>query len=289
VDDSSPSNVYLGLAGFGISGDCYDLGEGITLRKIKHHLGVNYGLRTWPAKPEWRFVGGGYEFDITAELRIPTRVSEKYTSLMAVANTIVFLIDLNIDPAVTLLLSSTHAFDDIPNAKTGPERPRLLPIQMSPKYFPMTAEDRGTFDEENAAFIREHWPITLRLIAESPEFANAVEASRTHQFVANQALAMVMLWAALEAFFSPSTTELKFRVSALIAAFLKPYGEERRVLQKRIAKLYDRRSSAAHGKPDHEADDVIQTSALLTRVLRAIVARRAVPKRDELEALLFGD
>ena len=54
----NPSNIYLGLAGFRISGDCHDLGEGISLRKVSQHIGVSYALRTWPAEPHWKFLGG---------------------------------------------------------------------------------------------------------------------------------------------------------------------------------------------------------------------------------------
>jgi hypothetical protein len=40
-------------------------------------------------------------------------------------------------------------------------------------------------------------------------------------------------------------------------------------------------------KPDQEDDDLVQRFALLNRVLR-VIARRAVPKKEELEAFLLG-
>ena len=99
---------------------------------------------------------------------------------------------------------------------------------------------------------------------------------------------MVSIWGALEALFSPSTTELKFRVSALIAAFLEPPGMERAKLQKEIAKLYDKRSAAAHGKPKHEPEDLLSSFNLLRRVLIAIIASGKVPSKNDLEGMLFG-
>jgi|SRR5712691_1739992 len=82
------------------------------------------------------------------------------------------------------------------------------------------------------------------LIGESAEFALAVDALSSGQFVRSSALILDSLWGALEALFSPSTTELKFRVSSLIAAFLEPFGNSRGLQQKQIAKLYDKRSAA---------------------------------------------
>jgi hypothetical protein len=99
---------------------------------------------------------------------------------------------------------------------------------------------------------------------------------------------LISLWGALEAFFSPSTTELKFRISALIASFLEPPGKQRATLQKDVAKLYDMRSAAAHGKPRHEQADVLNTFNLLRRVLFAFIDDKSVPTKDELEARLFG-
>jgi hypothetical protein len=55
-----------------------------------------------------------------------------------------------------------------------------------------------------------------------------------------------------------------------------------------IARLYDKRSAAAHGKPNHETDDLLGTFNLLARVLTRILDDRAVPSKDSLERRLFG-
>jgi hypothetical protein len=60
-------------------------------------------------------------------------------------------------------------------------------------------------------------------------------------------------------------------------------------LQKDIAKLYDKRSAAAHGKPKHDAEDLLATFNLLRRVLfEIIIDRGVVPSKEALEAALFG-
>lgn len=108
------------------------------------------------------------------------------------------------------------------------------------------------------------------------------------QFVEDTALILVSLWGALEAIFSPSTSELRFRVSALIAAYLNPPGPKRLFDQREIANLYDKRSAAAHGKRKHQGDDVLRTFELLRRVLIAIIRDGKIPTKAELEERLFG-
>lgn len=196
-----------------------------------------------------------------------------------------FLIRIGINPATTLSVFSSHSFASLPTVSDN--EAILLPCEIQPRHFPLGVVG-GSVSAEEIAWVRERWQVTHRLISESAEFSLAVEAIDTGQFVQNSALTMVSLWGALEALFSPATSELKFRVSSLIAAFLETPGEARHSLQKEIAKLYDKRSAAAHGKPKHEAEDLLDTFNLLRRVLMEIIDCGKVPKKDELEGLLFG-
>ena len=59
---------------------------------------------------------------------------------------------------------------------------------------------------------------------------------------------MVSLWAGLESLFSPSTMELRFRVSALISSYLHEHGKERQNLYKKIMKLLYRPVMKVHQK-----------------------------------------
>ena len=65
------------------------------------------------------------------------------------------------------------------------------------------------------------------MVSARPEFGLLVAAANTIQFIQNDALLILSLSGALEALFSPSTTELKFRVSSLIAAYLEGSGSPR--------------------------------------------------------------
>lgn len=106
-------------------------------------------------------------------------------------------------------------------------------------------------------------------------------------YIENTALALVSLWGALEAIFSPSTSELKFRVTALIASYIEPPGQGRIDLQKKYAIIYDKRSSAAHGKPKHVIEDLASTFDLLRVVILLMIQRKKVPSKEDLERCLF--
>src|SRR3712207_1227325 len=136
---------------------------------------------------------------------------------------------------------SDHPFSALP--ETPDRGANLLPYEVERRHFPLGVSG-GRATTSALRWVKERWPVTYKLTSESSEFALAVEAVDAGQFVKNSALALVSLWGALEALFSPSTSELKFRVSSLIAAFLEPPGIGRARLQKEVAKLYDKRSAA---------------------------------------------
>lgn len=139
-----------------------------------------------------------------------------------------------------------------------------------------------------ATWVKECWPTAYRLTSSHAEFELAVEALDRGQFVQQHALTLVSIWAALEALFSPSTSELSFRVSALIAAYLEEPGTVRLARQKSIARLYTKRSAAAHGKPKHDQQDLLDSFNLLREVLTKMLDSGRVPTKEELEAQLFG-
>ncbi|MGE8676663.1 MAG: hypothetical protein ACN6PB_26750, partial [Achromobacter kerstersii] len=66
-------------------------------------------------------------------------------------------------------------------------------------------------------------------------------------------------------------------------------GKTRSALQKQAAKLYDKRSAAAHGSSKHEPQDLVDSFYLLRDVLIRIINAGNVPTRQELEVRLFED
>ena len=76
---------------------------------------------------------------------------------------------------------------------------------------------------------------------------------------------------------------------ATIASYLEPPGKERWACYRRVKKLYDARSKAAHGSQVEEADPLFETYALLKRALTRMIEDNYVPTREDLEAMLFGN
>ena len=120
------------------------------------------------------------------------------------------------------------------------------------------------------------------------EFRLAIDALDHGQFEPNPSLSLVALWGAIEALFSPSTSELKFRVSSLVASFLEPPGSSRLLKQRRVAALYDQRSAAAHGKPKHTPEHLLESFELMRALLIRITELGEVPTKAQLEERMFG-
>jgi hypothetical protein len=284
-------NLYAGLSGLELEEDSFELGGGVRLIKTYAYLMAPFTMAFKPAAPghshpgPWKAASGGFGFDVSAELLIPASAEEQFDSKISVARTILFLLRLGVNPATTLPVFSNYPFDSL--AEIEDNKARFQPFEVQPRHFPLGVVGRATTSEA-AKWVADRWQVAHRLINENTEFALAVEAIDSGQFVQNSALTLVSLWGALESLFSPSTSELRFRVSSLIAAFLEPPGAERHRLQREVAKLYDKRSAAAHGKPKHEAGDLLATFSLLRRILMKIIDRGAVPSKDSLDALLFG-
>ncbi|WEE79520.1 hypothetical protein LZ683_09255 [Comamonas testosteroni] len=284
-------NVHAGLAGLELDEGCFELGCGIRLIKTYAHLMAPFLMAFKPAAlgkhhpGPWKAASGGFGFDINAELLIPSSVEEEFGSKIGVARTILFLLRLGVNPATTLPVFSSYPFESLADRQDN--EVRLLPFEVQPRHFPLgVVGEKAT--GEAVKWVADHWQVAHKLAGENSEFALAVEAIDSGQFVQNSALTLVSLWGAMEALFSPSTSELRFRVSALIAAYLERPGGARHSLQKKVAKLYDKRSAAAHGKPKHEAEDLLATFNLLRQILMKIIDDGSIPSKEALDAMLFN-
>lgn len=284
-------NLYAGLSGLDLDEEVLDLGEGVLLKRTYAYQFAPFMLAF--AKPKagkhhpgpWKSARGGFSFEINAELFIPSSLEEKYESKFDLACLLVFLLRLGVNPAVTLPVFANASFETLP--RMADTETMLQPFEVEKRHFPLGVVG-GKVTSAAATWVKERWPIAHRLKSNHAEFELAIEALDRGQFVSQPSLTLVSLWAALEALFSPSTTELSFRVSSLIAAYLEPPGESRLARQKAISKLYMKRSAAAHGKPTHDQQNLLDSFNLLREILTKMLDAGRVPSKDELESLLFG-
>lgn len=294
MDKTPPHHLYCCLTSVKVGDEPFELGHGITLsRSYAHVMSHTMLAMKRPEKPNqhhpgpWAATGDGFGFDSDAVLHIPDTYKRKGMEAADVAMQLTALLRLWVDPRIRLTLMSTEHPCEITAPKNGPRLHVANTVEVHPWYFQLVpATERDTM--EDLKWVKEHWESALDLIQGSAAFSLGLEAIANAQRIHSPALGIVSVWAALEALFTASTTELRFRVSAMIAAYLHPPGPNRLSQHKRVLKLYDARSAAAHGAPKHTCDDLLASLELLRTVLIRMVYEKKVPTKEDLESLLFG-
>lgn len=222
-------------------------------------------------------------YDVDAELCVPASYKRKKVTHLDVAKSLVALLRLYVHPDIRLAVIASQPFADL---ATSPELVVATQMEIAPRHFdfgPISMEG----SEQRLDWVKQHWETALDLIEQSSEFRLALDVYLSGQFIPNPAMVMVATWGALEGLFLDAKAELRFRVSALLAAYMEPRGKTRSAFQKRAAKLYDKRSAAAHGSSKHELTDLIESFYMLRDVLVRMIEAGKVPTTAELEAGLF--
>lgn len=190
-------DLYAGLSGLELAEDSFDLGDGVVLSRTYAHLTAPFVMAfkkpaeyDQPHPGPWKSLGGGFAFDIDAEIKIPATLDPSHGTQTDVVRMIGVLLRLGVHPALRLPAFANHSFSTMADR---PERESWLrPNEFQPRYFPLDggSEQIGLAE---AAWVAERWPVALRLTRESAEFALAVEAIDGGQFVQKSALALVSL------------------------------------------------------------------------------------------------
>lgn len=284
--------VYAGLAGRPLEVESFDLGEGITISKAYTHIMAPLMAAFAPAIPgkghptPWKAVSGGFGFDILCEIHIPTSVALRYNpDPYATLWCIVALIRLRNGVGITIPAMTTLPFAEVNVAGNDVE---IWPLEFEPRILAVQDDAPDRITELDLAWVRNHWPSTCTLASKYNEFNLALQALDQCVFLRHAPLALLSVWAALESLFSGGRDELRYRISAGMASFLEPPGLGRLSLQKEIAKLYDSRSDAAHGRIEEAHEPLKKTYALARRALTKVIEDKHVPTRAELDAKLFG-
>jgi len=289
------TNLYAGLTSLHLPPDHdeVDLGQGLLLRRTYAHLMSSYMMAfNQPEVPgshhsaPWKATTRHDGFDVHVELVIPNgyKPPGDMTSY-DVARTITSVLRLCVDPTIRFLVQSTHSLSEV--ASIPNEEIQISPVEATEQYIRLaTIGEAPVLD--SLGWVQEYWSTAVALMASHADFRLAMEAFGLSTFVPHHALTLVSLWGALEALFSPSASELRFRVSVLIASYVHPPGEARLALQREIFDLYDKRSAAAHGKPKHNTTHLVQTFNILQRVLVRMIEEGEVPSKTALNNMLLG-
>lgn len=288
------ASLHAGLSGLKLDGESLDFGDGIQLTKTYAHV-MSYvtlafkepSSRDHPHSGPWMATSDGNGFDVHAELLIPATYRHPTLSSFEVVRTIVALLRIFVDPEIRFTFASSNSMSSLRDKPyTGVPVEIGGAIEIYKRHFALALAD-GSKKLAHIDWVQKNWRSAANLRGQSAEFRLALEVFEAGQFIPSTAMILVSIWGALEAIFSPSSAELRFRVSALIAAYMEPPGEARLAEQQKIAKLYDKRSAAAHGKPRHDEKDVLVSFELLRMVLIRIIERRKLPSKEDLDRLLF--
>ncbi|MGY2341948.1 hypothetical protein ACW9HW_22225 [Pseudomonas sp. SDO5532_S415] len=137
-------------------------------------------------------------------------------------------------------------------------------------------------------WVQTHLTNWINLL-EQPAFRLAVDSVTTHHQHANLRMSAAALWAGFEALFGISS-ELRFRLALLAAAYLEDRGPERLSIYRRIKKLYDYRSKAVHGGATTDemlVEHIIEVRGLLSRLLCRMTEQNQLPSTEEFEERLL--
>jgi hypothetical protein len=240
-----------------------------------------------PGKPHpapWSAVGGGLSHDLHIELTVDTSGNPEWLVGPQALWWVIALLRLKTSWTLSAPVFADRSFREIPKGSGA----RLFPFELVTRRKMQAGDGLVDLALEDLAWVGQNWKRAAALFHRDRNFALAFRAFDNSTTISSPALGLLTLWSALEHLFAPSKSELRFRVSALIACYLAEPGEERMQIQKKLAKLYDERSQAAHTAEQVEAEAASETFAIMSQVLLKILFEDRVPSREFLEKLLFG-
>jgi hypothetical protein len=285
VNENSHDRV-IGVAGLGLDGDTYDLGNGVVLRKSYAHLVIRpritftpssgrAHLDPWKPLKTWLFGGpAGSRVTVLASISLPPN-KEQYRQ-DDIGLWIIFLLSLQTNSN----LAMAYYYSEPSDSATGVPHDIGMFLE---EYLP---NRHAEISNVQIQWVRENWLASIGMI-DDPALAFASQVLYRDHMIRHPELQIVSVWSALERVFSTKGPELRFRVSANIAAYLEPNGPARRSLVRSILKLYDERSAAAHGSQVKVGSAYMDSIGLLRRTLIKMIEQRRVPTPDDLEKLLF--
>jgi hypothetical protein len=287
--------LYFALTGIELLPECYPLGRGVEICRTYVHLMAHPMVAFSPAKPgeahpaPWKAVkpniwgASRSSLDITVQLYVPSLPDRTQTSQWDAAGWIVFLLRLRTGMTLSMALIAEDPFASGASDK----------VTVTMCDFDFGWDYWGTYDKTrritdvDLRWVAENWDESLNLMRDDRFSFALVALYHSHRTYLPE-LRIVTVWAALERLVGDSTVELRFRVSASIAAYLEPPGEGRFNLCRQLMKLYDYRSKAAHGQEIKENSAFESTMEIARRALVKMIEKRHVPSTEELRRLLFG-
>jgi hypothetical protein len=287
--------LYFALTGIELLPERYSLGWGIEICRTYVHLMAHPVVAFSPAKPgeahpaPWKtvepniFGASRSSLDIAAQLYVPNLPDRIQTSQWDAAGWIVFLLRLRTGTTLFMALIADEPFA---SGSSDKMTVRICDFDLGWDYWGTRDKPRQV-TEVDLRWVADNWDQSFNLMRDDRFSFASVALYHSHRTYLPE-LRIVTVWAALERLFGEAGVELRFRVSASIAAYLEPPGEGRFGLCRQLMKLYDYRSKAAHGHEMTENSAIESTMEIARRALVKMIEKRHVPSAEELRRLLLG-
>jgi hypothetical protein len=284
--------IYGGMMNVELSENCFDLGHEVRIEKTFAHL-MSVNMMAFSPAPEgkphpspWRAAKGGFGYDVSVEIRVPTGVAlpgslDPRDTIWLIAA----LLRLSVFPYLMVPIISDRAFSSVVESASEPV---LEPLETERRLLQPAKDEGGVIGQNASAWIRKFWPVTAELLKKQSRFAAALRAFDSCTLRGRSSSSLLTLWGGLEQLFSPSTAELRYRVSSNLAAYLHPPGDERLAKYREILELYNKRSTAAHTASEIDQGSLVKSYIVMRNVLIRMVEDQHVPTQAELESAIFA-
>lgn len=289
--DPNDREIFAGISGIEFDFEKFELGQGIYIKKTYAHVFAPFMAafkRAEKGKPHpapWKSIKGGVAYDIGYELFIPIDFDTK--NWFDRLNTVWWIIAL-----MRLKCSSTISVPIISDISYS----KISEQDAEPFFFTVETDSHRLFPEDKLIFsisqnelqwVKKYWQSAGLLMNKNESFNTAFAAIDRSIFDKRISIALMTLWGALERIFSPGHQELRFRIAMNIAAFIENPGDERLKLYKKVQKLYDARSKAAHGSPTEDIQEYKDTYELLKKCLIRMIEENKIPNQNDLENIIL--
>jgi hypothetical protein len=283
--------IFGGITNVELAEESFDLGAGVRLERTFANL-TSINLMTFaqgkqgqhPPGP-YKAANGGFGYDISVEIQVPTNGTlpsaiQPRDAIWLIAA----LIRLAKCPYLMVPVISSHSFKAI----AWSTEPMLEALETEMRLLRPVEKHHAVLDSELLTWIAQVWPPTVELMKRDARFDSAFRAFDLCTVRRRTSSSLLMVWGALEQLFAPSTSELRYRVSSNIAAYLNPAGEERLRTYREILDLYNHRSTAAHTAKDANPSALLGSYVLMRNSLLRMVKEQHVPSQTELEQAIFS-
>jgi hypothetical protein len=273
----------FGLLGFAMQPKEYMVGDLLVIRKVEEPPG-EVELAGALKSPALFSAIGRYSHGLQYELAVNSSIGADHAPF-TLAWWVVSAIR-----AKTLCEILVPAVANLPWSTIAAADPKSVHVQLledvpsAIRMEPPVAVAEGDLD-----WVFEHLTNFARLL-EDQRFFLAVEALTTHHHQSNLRMMTAAVWAGIEALFRVHA-ELRFRLSAYIAAYVEPAGAGRLDLYRELKRRYDFRSRAVHGAAVTDEDlreHVQRVRSILARLICKVAEAGGVPSADDFDGMLFS-